>query len=741
MHEYPCPQSRIADTAASNDIPVYHGDFYSDETILDPFPVYHELREMGPVVWMAQHNCYALPRYDETTYALRNDHIFISSKGVSLLEEANKRLVGSTLNSDNPRHDITRAVTAEPMFPGNLTAIEPTIRAAAERLIDGLCERGSFDAIADFATYLPVTIVSELVGLPNTSADQMLKWASATFNLFGDDNQRAKDSLEVLKDLKAFLDENGTEDKLIEGGWARRIFDVGQQKGFSAETCAQLMRDYINPSLDTTISATGQCIKFLCDNPDQWDLLRNDLALIPNAIEESVRLATPIRAFTRYVAEDTLIGETTLPEGARVIVMYASANLDERHFPDPDRFDVQRDVHDHVGFGHGIHMCMGMHLARLEMRCLLEALCERVGSIEQVGTATVALNNSIRAYSSLPVRVKPAVRKSTENMAEDTDVNNTANATQAGWLAAKVASRRQLTADIAEFEFALTCPVKEREVEAGAHIDIKLPSGIVRQYSLHTVRDDGCYAIAVLNDPDSRGGSREVHAALQAETEVQISAPRNHFPLLQAAGCSYLLAGGIGITPLKAMAEVLKARGDDYQLLYFGRDAERMAFVDELQRAHEAKLRLITDRAGFDLTATLANAGANDQLYTCGPNGFMDYVFTAAQQAGWSTENLHKEYFGAEISTEGDAFNVEAQRSGISFMVEPGETIVAKLQQHGIEVPMSCQSGVCGTCLTRVIAGTPEHRDLVQNDLEKASNAHIAVCCSRSKSKTLVLDL
>ena len=161
-------------------IPVYHDDLYSDAAILNPFPVYHELRELGPVVWMAQHNCYALPRYAETTYALRNDHIFISSKGVSLLEEANKRLVGSTLNSDNPQHDITRAVTAEPMFPGNLTAIEPKIRTAAERLIDALCERGSFDAIGDFATYLPVTIVSELVGLPNTSAKQMLKWASAT---------------------------------------------------------------------------------------------------------------------------------------------------------------------------------------------------------------------------------------------------------------------------------------------------------------------------------------------------------------------------------------------------------------------------------------------------------------------------------------------------------------------------------------------------------------------------------
>ncbi|MGB1010792.1 MAG: cytochrome P450/oxidoreductase [Thiolinea sp.] len=713
-------------------VPVYRGDFYSDGTILNPFPVYRELRELGPVVWMAEHNCYALPRYAETTYALRNDQVFISSKGVSLLEEANKRLVGSTLNSDNPQHDITRAVTAEPMFPGNLTVIEPTIRSAAERLVGALCERGHFDAISDFATYLPVTIVSELVGLPNTSADQMLKWASATFNLFGANNQRAKDSLSVLKDLKAFLDENGTPDKLIAGGWAHRIFEVGEQKGFAPETCAQLMRDYINPSLDTTISATGQCIKFLCDNPEQWQLLRSDPGLIPNAIEESVRLATPIRAFTRYVAEETKVAGFTLPQGSRVIVMYASANRDERHFPEPERFDIRRDVHDHVGFGHGIHMCMGMHLARLEMRCLLEALCARVETIEQVGEPTVAMNNSIRAYSSLPVRVTPAARTTTQPQTTKTG---------SGWLNAVVSSRKQLTPDIVELAFRPHNAVDFSTAEPGAHIDIKLPSGLVRQYSLHTVADNATYSVAVLNDPDSRGGSREVHTALQAETEVQISAPRNHFPLSSGTGCRYLLAGGIGITPLKAMAETLVARQSDYQLIYFGRNAEQMAYVDELAQLHTDRLTVVTDRKAFDLQAVLANAKPDDQLYTCGPNGFMDFVFESARQEGWSAAQLHKEHFGAEISTEGDVFTVETQRSGVSFNVAPGETIAAKLLEQGIDVPMSCQSGVCGTCLTRVIKGTPDHRDLVLNDLEKASNQQIAVCCSRSKSKTLVLDL
>lgn len=714
-------------------IPVYQGDYYSDEVILDPYPVYAELRAMGPVVWMEKHNCFALPRYAETSEALRCNDVFINSKGVSLLEEANKRLVGSTLNSDNPSHDRTRAITGEPLLPGNLGDIEPRLRAATETLIEGLCARGSFDAISDFATYLPITIVAELVGLPNTSPEQMLKWASATFNLFGDKNQRAEESLETLKDLKRFLEENGTPDKLIEGGWARRIFDVGAKNGLPPETCAQLMRDYINPSLDTTISATGQIIKFLCDQPEQWQILRENPELIPNAIEEGVRMASPIRTFTRYAAEDYEMAGVTIPAGSRVMVMYASANRDERHYPNPDSFDVRRDVHDHLGFGQGIHMCMGMHLGRLEMRCLLEALVTRVERIEEIGEAKVAMNNVIRAYSSLPVRVHLAGQQTVlKTKSDDTE----------HWNSAVVVARQQLTEDVVGLDLQLLDRDSYRAPEAGAHIDIKLPSGLVRQYSLHSIdSNDGLYRIGVLKDSKSRGGSVEVHTKLEVGTALQISLPRNHFPMVSDAQKSILIAGGIGITPIKAMAEALKLSGQEYQIIYFGRDPDRLAFVDVLRIDHLERLTLAVDGDGFSLAEAITPADEVTHLYTCGPNGFMDFVFNTAREQGWATKNLHKEHFGAEISTEGDSFEVEAKRSGVVVEVAPGETIAQKLEEYGVEVRMSCQSGVCGTCLAKVVEGTPDHRDLVQTELEHASNSKIAVCCSRSKSKRLVLDI
>ncbi len=390
----------------SQAIPVYDVDFYSDAFILDPLPHYRIMRDLGPAVWLPQNQVYALTRFADVTAALRNIKVFSSGRGLSLIPRVNDILVGSTVNSDPPEHDLTRSVTAAPLLPGALREIEPRLAAAAETLVDGLVARGSFDAVGDFATYLPLTIVRELVGLPDAGRDRMMAWASATFDLFGSDNERSKRAFETLKDLRDFLDEYGQPDKLQPGGWARRIFDVGPRKGLSFATCAQIMRDYINPSLDTTISATGYAIHLFAENPDQWDLVRADPSLIPGAIDEATRLATPIRAFSRYVTEDHAIEGHVIPAGSRALIVYAAANRDERRFENPDAFEIRRSrASAHVGFGHGIHMCMGMHLAKLEMVLLVRALAARVSRIESAGTPEIAMNNTIRAFKSLPVRV------------------------------------------------------------------------------------------------------------------------------------------------------------------------------------------------------------------------------------------------------------------------------------------------------------------------------------------------
>ncbi len=717
--------------------PIYDDDFYADSVINDPYPVYAQLRAMGSVVYMRQHDVYALPRYAEVASVLRQPKRFISSRGVSLNDKVNQLLAGNTLNSDPPEHDLTRSVTAEPLLPGALEAIKPRICQAADTLVAELAKRRRFDAVADFAQFLPVSIVAELVGLPNEGREKMLTWASATFNLFGPENARAKASFESLRDLKAFLDEYGTPEKLKPGGWAERIFKVGSERGIPYATCAQLMRDYINPSLDTTISTTGQAIKFFADHPDQWTLVRERPELIPNAVEEVVRLASPIRAFTRYVAEDCEIAGVAIPKGARVMVMFASANRDERKFADPDSFDITRDVHDHLGFGSGVHMCMGMHLARLEIVSLLQSMARRVKTITLDGEPVVAMNNTIRAWASMPVVVEPDPAGA--------DMSVLGEVAKPEPLNVRISARRNVAQDIVSFELESIDGQPLPPFDAGAHIDVRPRSDILRQYSLASDPAERYrYRLGILLDPNSRGGSMAVHSDFQPGQLIEIGRPRNNFPLDLNATHTILFAGGIGITPILSMACALQTAGRSFELHYCGRTASRLAFLDDLKRFGErVEIHLDDGSSGKPLNTdeVLAEPSASRHLYVCGPNGFMDFITTAAQRLGWHNDQVHLERFGAEVNTDGEPFTVMTARSNISFEVLPGERIAEKLLAHGIHVPMSCQSGVCGTCITRVIEGMPDHRDFVQTDTEKASNRTITVCCSRSKTRRLVLDL
>lgn len=716
-------------------VPVSEIDFYSDAVISDPYPVYAELRDLGPVVYLKENDLYLVARYAEVSEVLLQPLRFVSSRGVSPIPRVNDILVGSTLNSDPPAHDKTRSVTAEPLLPGSLTEYEPQIKAAADGLIDMLCDRGEFDAVADLAQYLPVTIVAELVGLP-VDSNQMLKWASATFNLFGTENERTTQAFADLQDLRDFLLEYGKPEKLKDGGWAKRIFQTGSERGIPYETCAQLMRDYINPSLDTTISVTGQMIKFFADNPEQWDKVRADASFMPNAVEEAVRMSTPIRAFTRYAIEDIELAGHIIPMDSRIVVVYASANRDPRKFPDPDKFDVTRDVHDHVGFGQGVHMCMGMHLARREMILLVEALRRRVERFELLEEPDVAMNNTIRAYSRMPVKV---------HLSPEALADASSEAQGSPWIDVSIDYREDAALGVVELHLASTGQEPLPTYEAGAHVDVHVKSGVVRQYSLTgDPNNRSRYRLGILLEPDSRGGSASVHSEFEAGTSIRIGRPRNNFPLQADATYSVLFAGGIGITPILAMAYTLESQSAHWELHYCGHAEDRLAFIEELaQFGDKVKLHIGKSRSyrAKVFSSAFEKPSAAQHAYVCGPNGFIDAVVQVADEQGWQLTNVHVERFGAEVDTDGAPFAVVAQKSGKTFEVSPGETIASQLALHGIDVEMSCQSGVCGTCLTNVVSGTPDHRDMVQTDLEKAANTQVTVCCSRSKTKSLVLDL
>ncbi len=282
---------------------------------------------------------------------------------------------------------------------------------------------------------------------------------------------------------------------------------------------------------------------------------------------------------------------------------------------------------------------------------------------------------------------------------------------------------------------------------AGSHIDVFLPGGLVRQYSMCNVTGDtDRYFIAVLNEAESRGGSRAIHESVHAGDRLEIGTPRNNFELA-ADGSAYLLfAGGIGITPIMAMAQELHRRGANFRLFYFSRSPASMAFRDQLRASpYSDSVHFHFDTGGekISIAQALGTLPSSSHVYVCGPEGFIGAVVAQAKQLGFSGDRIVQELFApsAETNARNQDFVVRLQQSGREIPVGAQESIVQALAQAGIDIPTSCQQGVCGTCLTNVLAGECDHRDLYLTDDEKQKNDQILPCCSRSKSAVLVLDL
>jgi cytochrome P450 len=310
----------------------------------------------------------------------------------------------TTLMSDGEAHRKRRSVLMKPMMPGALAAVRPRIEELADALVADLLTRDSFDGIADFSRHLPVAVVSHLVGLPEEGRESMLEWAAATFNALGPMNARTEASLPVLGDMIQYA-VSVERARLDPNGWAAHVFNAVDAGSLEADAARGLLIDYIAPSLDTTLLGIGHMLYLLGTHPEQYDQLRENPALVPSAVNEALRVGSPVRAFTRVATRSTEIGEVPISEGDRVLILYGAANRDERHYAEPDRFDVTRAARDHLAFGHGVHRCAGSHLAQLEMESLLRALVASVRRID-VGEPRVLLSNMLCGYESFDASIR-----------------------------------------------------------------------------------------------------------------------------------------------------------------------------------------------------------------------------------------------------------------------------------------------------------------------------------------------
>ncbi len=377
-------------------------DLFCDEVLRDPYPAYRELRGLGAAVWMRPVEMFALSRFEDVREALRNWEVFSSAHGAAMNAEINEAIAGNTLGSDPPKHRRLRDVLVRPLLPAAMREVNALIEGEAERIVEHLVARPSFDAAVALAQHLPLTVVSHLVGLPEEDRGRMIEWGNAAFDSLGPANARGLAARQVSMGLIEYAFTKIDSSRLKPGSWGARAFEAAERGEITVDEARGLILDYVAPSLDTTIFAISNAVWLFGSHPDQWELLRGDTRLMPGAINEVLRLESPVQIFSRYVTRAFEIDGVTLPPGSRAMVLYGSANRDERKWIEPERFDIRRKAAEQLAFGHGEHLCVGLPLARLEMRAILESLARRVKRFDILEMER-GLNNTLRGIKHLEV--------------------------------------------------------------------------------------------------------------------------------------------------------------------------------------------------------------------------------------------------------------------------------------------------------------------------------------------------
>jgi cytochrome P450 len=382
-------------------VPELAAKLFGEASLRNPFDDYKRLRDAGPVVRLASPDVYAIGRFTDVQSALRSSEILISGEGVGFSEAFNAPKGMNVIQSDGELHRRLRSTVARPLSPTMLKGARTELKALIETRVTSLVGQGWFDGMIDLAAFLPVEAVSHLVGLPDAGRERMLEWAAAAFNVIGPEQNPA--DLASLRDAFTFL-ASLSEENVRAGSWASQLFGAARNGRLNLQEALAATSAYVIPSLDTTILAKGHLLANLARNPDQWAQLRDRPELIPSAVLEGVRHSSVLRWFSRIAVEDYPVGDLIVPKGQRVMLLYGCANRDERHYSEPDRFDITRDARDHLAWGTGPHMCAGMHLARIEMEILLEALIEAKVTLE-LGETVMGVNAGLYGFTRMELRL------------------------------------------------------------------------------------------------------------------------------------------------------------------------------------------------------------------------------------------------------------------------------------------------------------------------------------------------
>lgn len=744
-------------------------DPFEDAYQQDPPEYVRWAREQEPIFYSPKLGYWVVTRYADIKAIFRDNITFSPSIALEKItptsQEANDVLASynyamnrTLVNEDEPAHMARRRVLMEPFTPEALKHHEPMVRQVTREYVDRFINDGKADLVDQMLWEVPLTIALHFLGVPEEDMDTLRQYSIAhTVNTWG--RPKPEEQIKVAHAVGNFWQLAGKIlDKMRKDpggpGWMR--YGIRKQAEYpdvvTDSYLHSMMMAGIVAAHETTANATANAVKLLLQHPSAWREICEDPGLIPNAVEECIRYNGSVAAWRRIATKDTRIGEIDISAGTRLLIVMSSANHDERHFEDPDLFDIRRDnSSEHLTFGYGSHQCMGKNLARMELQIFLEELTKRLPHMHLTKQKfTYVPNTSFRGPEHLWVAWDPKLnpeRVHPEVLAQNAAVRIGEPSRHAISRTVVVDEVRQVATDI--LHLRLTSPDGSAlpRWTPGSHIDVECGTpDLSRQYSLcGDPADSSVLEIAVLKDPDSRGGSRWLHENIKRGDRLKIRGPRNHFRFDESTRKAIFIAGGIGITPVATMARRARELGIDYELHYSGRSRDTMAFLDELSKLHGARLHVYAKDEGRrnDFGQLLGQPQEGTQVYACGPVRMLASLESCCEK--WPEDALRVEHFqstrGSLDPEKEHAFEVELKDSGLVVKVPAGQTLLTALRAANIDIQSDCGEGLCGSCEVKVLSGKVDHRDVVLTRSEREANNKMMACCSRAAGMKLILEL
>lgn len=741
----------------------------------DPADYLHWAREEEPVFWSPQLGYWVVTRYDDVKAVFRDNLLFSPSIALEKITPATPEVMHilqsygfamnrTMVNEDEPEHMARRRLLMDAFLPERLLGFEPMVRQLARQTMDGFIDKGRADLVKEMFYEIPLAIALKFLGVPDEGAEQLRQFAVAhTLNTWG--RPTPEEQLEIAHNVGRFWQTaQGILDTMMRQpdgqGW---MFESIRQHLKHPEVVTlsylrSMMMAILAAAHETTSNATANAFMTLLGQRSAWEALCANPALIPNAVEECLRVAGSIIAWRRMATADTAIGGVPIAKGSKLLLVQASANFDPRHFENPTEVDVYREsAVEHLTFGYGAHQCMGKNIGRMQMRVFLEEFVERLPHMHLVPQQTFAFlpNTSFRGPAQLWAQWDPTLNP--ERLAQQAPGHQNATAATRGAFTIGPPAKDSITRTVlvqsrhAEGKDLIRLVLQDPSGaplppwSAGAHVDL-IAGAYRRKYSLCGPANAAkTLQVVIQRETEGRGGSRHFCDTLEAGSSLQLAGPKNLFRLDENAPHTVLIAAGIGITPIIAMADRLKHLGKPYELHYAGRSPEHMALLARVKQDHGACTSLYIKSQGqrMDLPQMLApNPGT--QVYACGPTRLIAQLEDLSQH--WPEgSTLHFEHFSASsnplAAAEQRPFTAELKDSGLTIEVPSHLSLLQALQAAGVDVPCDCNEGLCGTCEVGIVAGQAEHRDRVLSKAERQSQQRMMACCSRAVGSHIVLGL